>query len=191
MSNPARDFLQLLANSERLEALPRTGWITSGVHNPESIAAHSYQVCIAALWIADQIEEEVDVEKVLRIALLHDLPEALLGDLPRPVKERIGSEICAQAEQDAATDLFGTLPKWIASFQSYQRAESLEARIVKAADKLQMALKAHQYMVQKRGDTRRFLKELGSYPTYDLLIVEMLFAEIKVWVEEDYWPEGD
>jgi 5'-deoxynucleotidase YfbR-like HD superfamily hydrolase len=74
-----------------LKRLPRTGWLLAGIAVPESIADHSYATAVAALVLACEInrdpsaqglESAVDVEVVLRTALLHDLPESLITDLP-------------------------------------------------------------------------------------------------------------
>ena len=85
----AEALLRLISRIQRLEDLPRTGWVVSGVPNPESIAAHSYEVAVIALWLAESIDDEVDVAHVLKIALLHDVGEALTTDIPAPVNSEL------------------------------------------------------------------------------------------------------
>ena len=97
----AEELVAFIAEAERLEALPRTGWLVSGVNKPESIASHQYGVALIALWIADRVDRSIDVAKVMRIALLHDISEARLTDLPKPVKDFIGSSAVKEAEQRA------------------------------------------------------------------------------------------
>ena len=108
----------------------------------ESVAAHSYGVAFAAMLVADEVRArgvEVDVERVLRIALLHDLAEARTGDMPRTMALYYGAEARRVAERAAFADMvqdlgeqrsadYGTL------HEDYEARESLEARLVKAAD---------------------------------------------------------
>ena len=61
-----------------LKQLPRTGWVRSGVENPESVAAHSWGMAVLALRLAPK---ELDIEKILSLCLIHDLPEVRVGDL--------------------------------------------------------------------------------------------------------------
>ena len=61
-----------------LKQLSRTGWVRSGVENPESVAAHSWGMAVLALRLAPK---ELDTEKILSLCLVHDLPEVRVGDL--------------------------------------------------------------------------------------------------------------
>ncbi|HEY9283293.1 MAG TPA: HD domain-containing protein, partial [Pyrinomonadaceae bacterium] len=77
-------MLPILADLQRLKRLDRTGWVLRGLApGAESVAAHSYGVAVAAMLLADLVRArgvELDVERVLRLALLHDLAEARTGD---------------------------------------------------------------------------------------------------------------
>ena len=189
------DLLRLLSRLERLEALPRTGWIVCGVQHPESIAAHSYMVTLTALWLADALRargQQVDVEALLRIALLHDVGEAMMTDLPRPVKRFAGADVLRQAEAAGAAHVLGqgAPASWRQAHQAYdQRPRSLEARLVKAADTIQMLAKALQYHAQRRGDVRRFFEDLEPLEAAsDLPLIEEILAAIeRRWREGDWW----
>ena len=61
-----------------LKQLPRTGWVRSGINNPESVAAHSWGMAILALKLTPK---ELDLSKVLSLCLIHDIPEVRVGDL--------------------------------------------------------------------------------------------------------------
>lgn len=150
------DLLTLIHSAERLEALPRTGWITCGVPSPESIAAHSYNVTLVALWIADHMDKQVNTEKLLRMALLHDFGESLLTDIPSPVKHLIGMTRVREAEHRAAhTLLRHAPPRWAEDYDAHSDPTTLEGRILKAADTIQMLAKSLQYHQQHRGDVSR------------------------------------
>lgn len=190
MTNRADRLLRLATRADRLESLPRTGWLVGGVVQPESIAAHIYGVAIVALWIADTIEEDVDVEHVLRTALVHDLAESITSDLPRPVKLLVGRDAVARAER-AAFDVIARDAgvDWGDAYGSYEAADSLEARIVKAADRIQMLVKAATYERQGRGDVARFFD--SADPDYGLEIVDEIFARIRQLRDQGEWFDAD
>ncbi len=148
------DIIRLLNHSERLEALPRTGWLFAGVTNPESVAAHSYNVSIVAMWLATQLN--ADVGKTVQMAILHDLGECETTDIPSPVKKRMTG--VRELEAIITVDILSGLPAAQRLYSESREESSLEAQIVKAADAIQMVAKACQYARQNRGNVDRFLK---------------------------------
>src|SRR4028119_444796 len=102
-------MFKVLLELQRLKRLDRTGWVLRGLApGAESVAAHSYGVAFAAMLLADEVRArgvEVDVERVLRIALLHDLAEARTGDMPRTMALYYGAEARRAAERAAFDDM--------------------------------------------------------------------------------------
>ena len=185
-------LFRFLSRAERLEAFPRTGWQVCGVQHPESVAAHSFNVALVALWICDHIDEKANPEKVLRIALLHDLPEAMLTDLPRPVKALLGAQAVRDAEEAAAAQIFEHHPPpWLQAFQAYQQGRSLEARIVKAADRIQMLAKALQYQSEQRGRTERFFDQPEQWNDFGIPLVSQIYAELLRHFQNHSWYPPD
>jgi putative hydrolases of HD superfamily len=82
----------------------------------------------------------VDAERVLRMAVLHDWAEARVGDMPRTATEYFGTEARKRAESAAFEDMVAALSagglaeKYGALHDEYEERESLESRLVKAAD---------------------------------------------------------
>ncbi len=175
----ARSAVDLVQLFDRLAALPRTGWLLRGVASPESIAEHSFGVCVVASLIVDDLRAKgttVDGEKVLRMALVHDIAEAFTGDIPMPAKSEELRVALAKAEE---TTLAGVLsPAQLALWKEAETAASLEARIVKAADKLQMLVKALTYEQQRRGDLGEFFVGARNRKHMDLDFAKDLLAEI-------------
>lgn len=186
----ATAVLRLLSRLHRLQALPRIGWVVSGISQPESIAAHLYEVALVALWLAESIDEPVDVERVLRIALLHDVAEAVTTDIPAPVKRLIGTDAVHRAERQAAALVLEHAPdSWLDAVHEYDDHETLEARIVKAADTIQMLARALAYEHVGQGDLRRFFAP--PRPDYGIPLVRQVLDEIERCHREGEWFEAD
>lgn len=102
-------MLPILIELQRLKRLDRTGWTLRGLANgTESVAAHSFGVCVAAMMLADEFSAhgiEVDVERVVRMALLHDWAETRVGDMPRKATAYFGANVRKQAESAAFQDI--------------------------------------------------------------------------------------
>lgn len=139
-------MLSTLIELQRLKRLDRTGWTLRGLPNgTESVAAHSFGVSATAMLLADKCVTRgisVDVEKVLRIALLHDWAETRVGDMPRTGTLYFGSEARKQAEMAAFRDIVATVDEpsglYARLYDDYEHRSSLEARLVKAADVLDL-----------------------------------------------------
>jgi putative hydrolase of HD superfamily len=136
-------MLLTLIELQRLKSLERTGWMLRGLPaGLESVAAHSYGVAVTAMFLGDTARargQAVDVETLLRMALLHDAAETRLGDLPRTASQYFGRQARHAAEEAAFHDLLrgvetALADKYAALHQAYEARESLEARLVKAAD---------------------------------------------------------
>ena len=136
-------MLSILLEAQRLKRLDRTGWVLRGLApGAESVASHSYGVALAAMLLADEVRVrgvKVDVERVLRLALLHDLAEVRTGDMPRTAVELYSAEVRRRAERAAFDDIVKELgaaqrESYSACHEDYEQRESLEARLVKAAD---------------------------------------------------------
>ena len=171
-------LVDLLVNLNPLSELPRTGWVLRGVANPETIAAHSHGVAVVAMCIVDALREAgetVDGERVLRLALLHDAPEAATGDVPMPVKTP-GLQSALKAAEGALADRL--LGRYAEAFHEVEKKESLEARIVKASDKIQMMIKLLCYTKQGRGSLEEFWDNPANQRHADLPFAKQVYAEI-------------
>ena len=132
----------------RLKGIPRTGWLRRGVEpgDCESVADHSLGVAALAMLIMDAHRTDLDAQKVLRMALLHDVGEARVGDLTPA--DGVTTEEKHRREASAVEEILGELPGGVhhlALWGEYERGESPEARFVRQVDKLEMALQAAAY----------------------------------------------
>src|SRR4029079_7769622 len=144
-------MLKILIELQRLKRLERTGWTLRGLPNgTESVASHSFGVGVAAMLLADEVKArglEVDCERVLRMALLHDWSEARVGDMPRTASNYFGADARKRAESLAFSDMLGGAGSAAAQykelFADYEERRSLEARLVKAADVIDLLVQAY------------------------------------------------
>lgn len=147
-------LLDLLLETTTLKRLPRTGWLMRGVPHVESVAEHSYGVAFVALALVDVLQANgdldlpVDGEKVLIMALLHDLAEVRLTDLPLRAIQLLPGPVKSQAEALAIVDLLDPLPtanRLQGLWQEFEDATSPEGRLVRDADKLEMMIQCLRY----------------------------------------------
>lgn len=148
----AKRTIDFLSELIRLKSLPRTGWLLRGVRDVESIADHSFGVAMIAMIIADRAEVsgmKINVERVLRMALLHDLAEVRTGDLPATIKPYFDAVMLKAADEQATKEVLAPLGeagnKYLELRHEYEQRTSLESRIVKAADKIDLLLQAREY----------------------------------------------
>lgn len=129
-----------------LDALPRTGWILRGIAQPESVAGHIVNTCFVVLALGPRVVPALDIDRAVTLALLHDAPEALTGDLPRMVKDFLPAGAKAHAEERAARALLGPVSPFAHErWSEYDAGETREARFVKLCDRLQMGVRAVAY----------------------------------------------
>lgn len=144
-------MLTTLLELQRLKRLDRTGWTLRGLApGAESVGAHTYGVAVAAMLLADEVRRrgaEVDVEQVMRLALIHDWTETRLGDMPRTAVHYFGAEARRAAERAAFAGIVSPIGAEAASrlreaFEAYETRDGLEARLVKAADVIDLLAQA-------------------------------------------------
>ena len=135
-----------------LKQLPRTGWVRSGVNNPESVAAHSWGMAVLALNLAPK---ELDLEKILSLCLVHDLPEVRVGDLTPHDDTSNKTELEHKAMSEIA-------PQWLSLFEEYEAGETAEAKFVKQIDKLDMGLQAILYQTKQDITLDEFIESAKS-----------------------------
>ena len=143
-------ILDFFKNSANLKNIPRQGWIDKlSISNPESVSDHSYSMAIMCMIISDL--RNLNSEKILKMALLHDLAESIIGDF---TPEQIDKEKKKKLENNAFEKIVKNLPEQIKSkyleiWFEYQDNTSPEAKLIHQIDKLEMVLQAKIY--QKNG----------------------------------------
>jgi len=179
MSERAERIVDQMLGLDSLSELPRTGWLLRGVRPCESIAEHSFGVALVTMLLVDATRAEgaqVDGERALRMALVHDAPEACTGDIPMPQKTPQLSAALEELELSLARRL---LPAEQAElWHQADECRTLEARLVKAADKIQMMLKALVYTRCGRGEVSEFWENPRNFDDRGLALAREIFEAI-------------
>jgi putative hydrolase of HD superfamily len=135
----------------QLKQLYRQGWLRRGVSRErcESVAEHSFACAALATWLAQAYYPQLDLSKVLRMALLHDFGEIYAGDII-PV-DAVEAEEKHRREAGSVEQVFAKLPGgavYLSLWKEFERNETAEARFVRQVDRLEMGLQAGLYALQ-------------------------------------------
>jgi putative hydrolase of HD superfamily len=137
-------ILAFLRSAERLKTVTRSGWTSAG--EPESVAEHTWRLCLMAMLLYGR-SPEVDLARLLRMCIIHDLGEAIRGDVPAPAQAGAGAK--SAEERVDLVELTAPLPpalrdEIVVLWDEYEAAESREARLAKGLDKLETILQHTQ-----------------------------------------------
>lgn len=134
----ARELLEAMAVAVRLKDTTRHCYTEKGRH--ESVAEHCWMAALMAFFLQEEFPE-ADMDKVIRMCLIHDLGEAFTGDIPTFEK----TEENERTEERLLREWVAALPKvcrdeMTALYDEMERRESVEAKIYKAIDNLEAVI---------------------------------------------------
>ena len=139
-----RDRLHFLREAERLKDTARSGHTTEG--RRESVAEHSWRLALLAITFADLLPG-IDLLRLLKICILHDLGEAIGGDIPAPAQSASTRKSMKERRyfQSLICDLPNHLqPEFLSLWDEYENAVSIEGQFAKALDKIETILQHNQ-----------------------------------------------
>jgi putative hydrolase of HD superfamily len=173
MSIPSADLfgiLDFLRAAEALKHTTRVAWTSTG--KQETVAEHTWRLCLMAMVFAPRFPG-VDVGKLLRICIVHDLGEAIGGDISAKLQVDMPNK--AEQERRDLLQLSEPLPphtrdEIVALWDEYEQAASLEARIAKGLDKLETILQHNQGAMPADFDFRFNLEYGAKYTTDDPIL---------------------
>jgi 5'-deoxynucleotidase YfbR-like HD superfamily hydrolase len=140
MHEAITSVLQALRLSERLKFELRHSWLSNG--RRESVAEHCWQMAFMAMLVHPFLKQKPDLERSLKMTIVHDLVEALVGDVPffesGPRQDRK-----AAREQEAITELCSKLPPPVGKevsglWHEFEERKTPESLLVKALDTLEV-----------------------------------------------------
>ncbi len=141
-------LLRFWQYADGLKREPRKGWRRKVGGRIESVADHSFAVAILALYEGER--RGYDLGKTLKLALIHDLEEAITGDLTPKDKARLGPTRVLKGRETAIRELVSKLPprsrgSYLELWTDLRQRQSKEARLVHQLDKVEMAFQANKY----------------------------------------------
>jgi putative hydrolase of HD superfamily len=136
--------LKFISEAERLKNVLRRSRTSEG--RQESTAEHTWRLCLLAMVFEDKLPG-LDFAKVLKMCVVHDLGEALHGDVPAVMQEA-GHEKSERERRDLVALMEGLSPElrdtFLSLWDEYEAARSTEALTVKALDKLETLIQHNQ-----------------------------------------------
>lgn len=167
-----KKILKVFLTLQWAKELPRQGFIAMGFKRNEadSVAAHSYATGLLAYFLARQLQKEgvkIDAEKVLKMGLFHDIGETIVGDVGTFVKGMAGG-VFRNIEEEGVKALVEGLDsktEIIDLVEEYNGKQSLEARLVKAADNLDALAQAKG--VPGAEDALKYFKSVYHITKFD------------------------
>ncbi|KIC48759.1 HD domain-containing protein [Tateyamaria sp. ANG-S1] len=131
--------IAFLNEADKLKSVNRATTLADG-SRPENSAEHSWHLTLYALVLADQAGPDVDINRVIKMLILHDLVEIDAGDTP--IFENFDAADVAAKEQKAADRIFGLLPTDIATalrpiWEEFEAALTPTAQFARALDRFQ------------------------------------------------------
>lgn len=168
MADDSEAAIEALVRAYDLKDEVRTGWQLREVDNPESVAAHSWGI---SLLVVRFCPPNIDRERALEIAAVHDVAEAEIGDIATRAEE--GAQTVAPEEKERrereamAGPLAGLGEDVEAIWEEYEARETPEARFVKDMDLLDTCLQALVYEREGRYDTEADNEYFDEYDALD------------------------
>jgi putative hydrolase of HD superfamily len=137
------DFFYIISE---LKKTPRKGWKDKiGIVHPESVADHSFSAAVMAMVFSDL--QKLDTEKMLKMALLHDVSESITGDL---TPEEVSKDNKKEIENQTMNEILSRLPseisyKYAKIWNEFQEGASQESILMHEIDRLEMAIQSLKY----------------------------------------------
>ena len=175
-----RDYLDILHVAERLKDTPRHCTTTKG--RMESVAEHSWRISLMAFLLRHEFPE-ADIDKVIRMCLIHDLGECFTGDIPAFVKTDSDRDI----EDSLLNRWVKSLPEEISADMELLYAEmdaqkTVEAKIYKSLDKLEALIQHNESPLDTWSENEY---ELNKTYAYDTVAFSSWLTELRNAVLED------
>ena len=172
-------LLDLLLELQTLDRVPRSGYFLRGISDCESVAEHTFHLAML-VWLLAGDEPSVDRARAVELALMHDLAELRIGDLPRTATTYLPADVKHAAERRAAADILAPAdPRATALYEEYEDGETTEARFVRACDKLQLMIKVTVYESWGHRGLAEFWGNPANFPKSEFPSIESLFRSLQ------------
>jgi len=152
------EIIDFILQVEELKKEKRKGWTLRGIKTPESVADHSFMVAFITLILAENSKKKLNKQKILELAIIHDIAESICGDItPYDKKAKQKKQIEDSAMQKLTENISPKLKKKILTlWNEYEEGKTKEAKFVKEIDRLEVFFQAYKYEKQNKGEKNLF-----------------------------------
>jgi len=182
------NLLDFLRETNRLKKVRRTGWVERGVKDAETTAEHSFMVTLQALVLGSG--RGLDTEKLLKMAIIHDIADSQIGDLITKENWEGGGTVTEkekhQIEKKALEKLLNFLgPEMKNDFMNlwleFEEGKTKEAAFLKGIDRFEAIFQALEY--QREGNYKKPLQGFWDEKSISLIkdkeLRELILKHIK------------
>lgn len=174
-----QNLLDVFLELQALDRVPRSGFVLRGVADPESVTEHSWHV-LFMVWALGARLPGLDLGRAVELALVHDVAEVRIGDLPRTAGRYFPAGAKLAAEAAAQDELLAPLGERARRLRAeYEEGATLEARLVKGCDKLQLMVKVAVYESWGSHALAEFWDNPDNFPPSGIDAVDQLFDELR------------
>ena len=133
-----KELIKILKIASQLKQNTRHSWLANG--RRESVAEHCWRLSIFAYFMKDEFPD-VDIDKVIKMCLFHDMGEAFTGDIPSFLKSKVDEEKESSILNEWVTSLPSTYKDELSNiYKEIEEQKTQEAKLFKALDKLEAAI---------------------------------------------------
>jgi len=176
----SRDYLEILHVAEKLKDTPRHCTTSKG--RTESVAEHSWRAALMAFLLKHEFQD-VNIDKVIQMCLIHDLGECFTGDIPTFIKtdsdRNVESSLLEQWLLSLPEDLSKELMEL---FKEMDAQESKEAKLYKALDKLEALIQHNESPLSTWSDNEF---ELNKTYAFDTVAFSEWLSDLRKAILED------
>lgn len=191
--------IDFLLKALELKDEKRTGWELRNIEDPESVADHSWSAAFLTL-VYGMKEENIDTDRAIKIALVHDIAEAETGDIATRSQDA-DQDTSEEEKNELEHSFFENLTETLeddsirALWKEYEQKKTDESKFVKDMDKIELCLQALKYELQQRYDPEEENENFQEYDNLDEFFVtteprigtsigKQLFQEIRQRYED-------
>lgn len=187
MIDEARQLLLFVEKAERLKTIYRHSW-TSDITRQESVADHSWMLALLAIVLPSLIDTEADAFRLLKMVVVHDLAEAVTGDIPA-FQQQAGDTSKYEKEKIALQKIVADLPSALASeiiglWEEYEQKQTVEAKLAQAIDKAEVLI---QHNIADASSWDQGDYDLGVYYRDNYFDFDKFLRALKDEINKNNW----
>jgi len=173
-----RTIIDIIFEAAAVKRIERTGWQILG-GNRETLADHTFMTCVISYFLARQMK--LDIGSVLPMALFHDFHEARTGDV-----DKIAAYYITRDQAKANKDIFGGIdPDTLSLVETYEKRETIEAKLVYEANILALLVELKVLMEQGNSNANEWF--IGNMKRLKLKETRVLADQLIKTNSQDWW----